>query len=464
MRTELMVEPGGQTARSGRPARPRPAEVGSASSDAAVPAPAVPRGRAVRGRPPRRRVRGGAGAAVGGRGGCPGTRRWCARCRSRRAPWPSCWTAPSPSTWTVASDKETELLREDDGRIAGRLVRVRWPLAGRVTLAPGRSRSAAGPCTRSRSRSRTSSRWDPPPSGAGPSSRGEVRDLAARSSFAGRTCWPASAAAASSRRSTRRSGPSPRCGRCATTAAGRCWPAGGRHRRPGAGLADHLVGPPDRGRGERRRLLRRDRDRRDAHAAGHDPDRRGEGPGPGHRPAGRGDHRALRHLAGGVDGAAARDGAGRSGWWRRRCVRRPGGRAGARRGPRDRRRRCARRGGGERQYRHRHRRASQDGRRPGGRPAGARRGRRGPRDRRRRCARRRVQLRHRRALVGPGRRRLRLPRQRHGRHRRRRGRQGAARPPAPDPARRRARTCSWPTGSRPSPPSCTTSTARSTSR
>ena len=46
--------------------------------------------------------------------------------------------------------------------------------------------------------------------------------------------------------------------------------------------------------GERGRAVRRHRDRRDPHPARADDDRRGEGRGPGHRSAGRRDHRPLR--------------------------------------------------------------------------------------------------------------------------------------------------------------------------
>ena len=55
-------------------------------------------------------------------------------------------------------------------------------------------------------------------------------------------------------------------------------------------LYDH---PGDR-RTERGRAVRLHGDRRDPHPAGDDDDRRGEGAGPRHRPAGRADHRPLR--------------------------------------------------------------------------------------------------------------------------------------------------------------------------
>ena len=72
--------------------------------------------------------------------------------------------------------------------------------------------------------------------------------------------------------------------------------AGGPARRPrrAADLADHPLRPPRDRRTERGRALRLDRDRRDPDAAGDDDDRRGEGAGPGHRSAGRPDHRPLR--------------------------------------------------------------------------------------------------------------------------------------------------------------------------
>ena len=54
------------------------------------------------------------------------------------------------------------------------------------------------------------------------------------------------------------------------------------------------------------RAVRRDRDRRDPHPAGDDDDRRGEGRGPGHRPAGRRDHRPLRRHVARRPAAAAR--------------------------------------------------------------------------------------------------------------------------------------------------------------
>ena len=82
----------------------------------------------------------------------------------------------------------------------------------------------------------------------------------------------------------------------------RCWPflwarptgPARSMQRPAARFADHPLRPPG-GRGrERRRIVRRHRDRRDPHLAGDDDDRRGEGRGQGHRPAGGGDHRPLR--------------------------------------------------------------------------------------------------------------------------------------------------------------------------
>ena len=62
-------------------------------------------------------------------------------------------------------------------------------------------------------------------------------------------------------------------------------PRADRRRRRGAVLADHPLRPPGGGPREPRRPLRRHRDRRDPGPAGADPDRRGEGRGPGHRPA-----------------------------------------------------------------------------------------------------------------------------------------------------------------------------------
>ena len=78
-----------------------------------------------------------------------------------------------------------------------------------------------------------------------------------------------------------------------STAASRCWPAA-RRARPDARVADHPLRPSGDRRTERRRAVRLHRDRRDPHAARDDDDRRGEGAGPGHRPAGRPDHRPLR--------------------------------------------------------------------------------------------------------------------------------------------------------------------------
>ena len=69
-------------------------------------------------------------------------------------------------------------------------------------------------------------------------------------------------------------------------------PAG--RQRSAADLADHPLRPPGDRRTERRRAVRLHRDRRDPHPAGHDDDRRGEGAGPRHRPAGGADHRPVR--------------------------------------------------------------------------------------------------------------------------------------------------------------------------
>ena len=60
-----------------------------------------------------------------------------------------------------------------------------------------------------------------------------------------------------------------------------------------ADLADHPLRPPRGRRTERDRALRLHRDRRDPDPAGDDDDRPGEGAGPGHRSAGRADHRPL---------------------------------------------------------------------------------------------------------------------------------------------------------------------------
>ena len=73
-------------------------------------------------------------------------------------------------------------------------------------------------------------------------------------------------------------------------------------------VADHPLRPPrDRAR-ERRRSLRRHRDRRDPRAAHPHPDRRGEGGGEGHRPAcGRDRRPHRRHGARGVGASARHD-------------------------------------------------------------------------------------------------------------------------------------------------------------
>jgi hypothetical protein len=106
----------------------------------------------------------------------------------------------------ISADKETELLRDAGGVIAGRLVRVRCPLAGRVRLA-ARTVSAAGDSGTRKLlvvsvEVENVGRWEPAeasrvaallnpgpaeatpgPAIAGP--RGTARDIAARSSFAG---------------------------------------------------------------------------------------------------------------------------------------------------------------------------------------------------------------------------------------------------------------------------------------
>ena len=93
---------------------------------------------------------------------------------------------------------------------------------------------------------------------------------------------------ASSRCSTRRRSPTRRVAGCVQRRhRSRCWSATAERRRD-AVVADHPLRPP-RGRArERRRPLRRDRDRRDPRTAGADADRRREGRGARHRPAGRG--------------------------------------------------------------------------------------------------------------------------------------------------------------------------------
>ena len=89
----------------------------------------------------------------------------------------------------------------------------------------------------------------------------------------------------------------------------RCWPVlVGPAPRRDLVLASPVIlyDYPGRRPGERRRLLRRHRDRRDADPAGADDDRRREGRGPGHRSTGGGDHRPLRHDGRRDDGVAAR--------------------------------------------------------------------------------------------------------------------------------------------------------------
>ena len=78
----------------------------------------------------------------------------------------------------------------------------------------------------------------------------------------------------------------------------RCWPGA---RRADPGTTDVVLGSPiilydhpEIAAESAGRAVRLHRDRRDPHPAGDDHDRRGEGRGPGHRPAGRGDHRPLR--------------------------------------------------------------------------------------------------------------------------------------------------------------------------
>ena len=91
-----------------------------------------------------------------------------------------------------------------------------------------------------------------------------------------------------------------------TSTPGRCWPA--RRTAPTCccRLADHPRRPPGDRAGERRRPVRRHRERRDPDPAHDGADRRGEGGGAGHRPAGGRDHRPGRRAAAGDPGPAAR--------------------------------------------------------------------------------------------------------------------------------------------------------------
>ena len=81
----------------------------------------------------------------------------------------------------------------------------------------------------------------------------------------------------------------------------------GRDDRHRSGLADHPLRPPRGGPGKRRRAVRLDRNRRDLDPAGADHDRRGEGAGEGHRPAGQADHRPQREPDARGPAAAARN-------------------------------------------------------------------------------------------------------------------------------------------------------------
>lgn len=117
-------------------------------------------------------------------------------------------TGPVSVDVKIAADKETELLRDADGRIAGRLVRVRWPLAGRVRLAartvPASAETGGRELLAVSVEVENVGRWDPAevsrvaalsglsavageatPTAAVAGPRGAARDIAARSSFAG---------------------------------------------------------------------------------------------------------------------------------------------------------------------------------------------------------------------------------------------------------------------------------------
>ncbi len=93
--------------------------------------------------------------------------------------------------------------------------------------------------------------------------------------------------ARSSRCSTRREARAAAAAAATRTAAGRCWPA--PRARPTACSASPIIlyDHPEVAAREPGRAVRLHRDRRDPHPAGDDDDRRGEGRGPGHRPAGR---------------------------------------------------------------------------------------------------------------------------------------------------------------------------------
>ena len=155
--------------------------------------------------------------------------------------------------------------------------RRRWPLPARVR----RRRRADGDLSGWPSRCATTHPDRPPTKDAPPAARWSARTCCSRPRR--RVRVPARPAAGG--------GP----GRRAMPPQ-RCWPVlvGRRGRRLVLGVADHPA-TTTRGRPARaRRAVRLDRDRRDPHAAGDDDDRRGEGRGPRHRPAGRGDHRPLR--------------------------------------------------------------------------------------------------------------------------------------------------------------------------
>ena len=96
--------------------------------------------------------------------------------------------------------------------------------------------------------------------------------------------------------------------RCRDCRQHRCWPvlaASGRTRTTSSWCRRSSSRTTRDRCGERRLAVRLHRDRRDPDPAGPDDDRRGEGRGSGHRPAGRRDHRPQRRSSRGT-GAAAR--------------------------------------------------------------------------------------------------------------------------------------------------------------
>ena len=159
------------------------------------------------------------------------------------------------------------------GRVAGRIVRRREPVDGRVRGRRPTPAGRSGPLIKVAVTVENTTRVGR----AGHRRRRRHRPFAASPST---PCWPSTTAPFVSLLDP----PDGRRAGGGRLPQRRDLPRPDRRRRRRAVVADHPLRPPRGGAREPRRPLRRHRDRRDPRPAGADPHRRGEVRGPGHRP------------------------------------------------------------------------------------------------------------------------------------------------------------------------------------